>query len=636
MTLAALNNRLVQPTIFRETKINAMRLTRVQIQSYRSITNNVEFVVEPRVTVVLGPNDHGKSNLLAAIVHLNNDAPFIADDLNWDCHNQHDNLPFIQWEFDLSESDRDQLRKFIEVLNSEVAHATEPPVLAELEPNIPLNRVEDSEEAQEYIIPRTLIFSRRGVGSPLRVEGMDDFRGLHSPIIGLLPRVEIIQPSGTLSDQATAASLAPNANEFMRGIFYYADLDPDNEAELFTQNDRTQKRLTAASATLERHLKDTWSQGKSLGFLLRHDSSKAAIDLMIVDPDVSGTFVRASRRSSGFTNYFALKTILHARQRRHPAGSYIWLFDEPGIYLHPSGQFDLLRTLETLGETAQILYVTHSLFLINKSHPTRHRLVLKKGKGTTIEGKPYTGRWGSVLNALGITLAGTILFANHVILTEGDSDPIYIEALFQFFIRNETLNYDINSLSIMATGDGRNAEVLIRMLMETDPHPKLTLLFDGDAGGLERLDDLKPVLQSFELRYECLAKNEEIEDYLPMKDVLYLQAVINYAGKLAGDRNIPLQDDWKDAVEKSYSDRKHNTTSQSLTDWASAEIKSLAKLKTSPSKVGIAREYVSLLFEQKLDCSEKHDKALKLLTKLAGHLKLPQPTVNRPKIYEPE
>ena len=171
--------------------------------------------------------------------------------------------------------------------------------------------------------------------------------------------------------------------------------------------------------------------------------------MKIDDPAVSSRRVRASQRSAGFTNYFAIKTILHARQQEHPASSYVLLFDEPGLYLHPSGQFDLLQVLETLSKTDQVIYVTHSLFMINKSRPTRHRLVLKKDEGTIIEGKPFVSRWGSVLRNLGLSLSGTILFANEVLLAAGDSDPVYIEACFQRMIRDSRISVEINGFSAL-------------------------------------------------------------------------------------------------------------------------------------------------------------------------------------------
>jgi len=56
-----------------QTGSTAMKLTEVEIEGFRSIKKNAVLRVEPNVTVVLGPNDHGKSNLIAALKFLNAD-----------------------------------------------------------------------------------------------------------------------------------------------------------------------------------------------------------------------------------------------------------------------------------------------------------------------------------------------------------------------------------------------------------------------------------------------------------------------------------------------------------------------------------------------------------------------------------
>jgi len=48
-----------------------LKLRRVLIEGYRSIADSLQLFLDPGVTVVLGANDHGKTNLLFALSHLN-------------------------------------------------------------------------------------------------------------------------------------------------------------------------------------------------------------------------------------------------------------------------------------------------------------------------------------------------------------------------------------------------------------------------------------------------------------------------------------------------------------------------------------------------------------------------------------
>jgi predicted ATPase len=205
-----------------------------------------------------------------------------------------------------------------------------------------------------------------------------------------LPRVELIEPQERLPDSATPETIFDPDNDFMRGIFRYAGLEPEEWEGIFAQTDATRKRVAAANEKLNKTLRDAWSQGKELRFELDHREGE--VDLLIDDPAVKQTYVRASRRSAGFTHFFALKTMLYAREQASSASSFIWLFDDPGIYLHPEGQHDLLQVLETLARANQLVYSTHSIFLISKNFPTRHRLLKKTAKGTIIDQKPYTNQ----------------------------------------------------------------------------------------------------------------------------------------------------------------------------------------------------------------------------------------------------
>ena len=66
----------------------------------------MEVFIEPNVTVVLGPNDHGKTNLMHALLHLNGDTAFDEEDLNWDCSEKANDFPVVEGVFTLSDSER--------------------------------------------------------------------------------------------------------------------------------------------------------------------------------------------------------------------------------------------------------------------------------------------------------------------------------------------------------------------------------------------------------------------------------------------------------------------------------------------------------------------------------------------------
>lgn len=454
-------------------------------------------------------------------------------------------------------------------------------------------------------LPEGVVARRRGVNGAIEfdeVEGVSTAT-LDRFLVERMPRVELIAPISSIPDSVSVEELETEQFEFMRGIFYYAGLDRDSWAGVFEQNDKTTRTLRDASERLNQELSRSWTQGAQLRFILQHGAEPGHIELRIADPAVDSQDVRASRRSSGFTHFFALKTILHARQVEAPASAYIWLFDEPGVFLHPDGQHDLMQVIEALSASSQIVYSTHSLFMVNKNHPTRHRLLTKSDAGgTKIDSKPFVGRWRPALDALGLGLPGTILFASKVLLVEGDSDPVYLYSLLQSVVEAGLIDIDLNPMSIMATGNSRHADALVQILREAAIKPEIAALYDNDGGGRNRLKALE---KNYKIPGRLLrAKGETIEDYLPFAEELYPRAVGLHLASVPGTSNSVLAD-----VEMHFEEARANG-SVSLRAWSKSAGEALGG--EDPSTVGIARQYQALLSERGIgsDEGESVEKAL--------------------------
>jgi predicted ATP-dependent endonuclease of OLD family len=236
--------------------------------------------------------------------------------------------------------------------------------------------------------------------------------------------------------------------------------------------------------------------------------------------------------------------------------------------------------------------------MINKSYPIRHRLVTKTAAvGTVLEGKPYVGRWARALSALGMSFSGTVLFANHVLLTEGDSDPIYLNAILQKFIEVGKLASDLNSFAAIATGKSADADALIRILVESQPVPHLAVLVDGDKSGRDRISYIQRLLEKHKISSKVLREGTTIEDYLPNLGDVFVEAVASYVQKIAGDMKHGLDTSQvNDSVRKSFESRfGEDASPKGVAAWIEDEVTNLASLTSPPSKVGIAREYATLL-----------------------------------------
>ncbi len=114
----------------------------------------------------------------------------------------------------------------------------------------------------------------------------------------------------------------------------------------------------------------------------------------------------------------------------------ILLLDEPGLSLHATAQADFLRFIEErLATDHQVLYTTHSPFLIDASHLERVRTVQDvDGEGTKVTEDVFRTDSETVFplqTALGYDLAQTLFVGPHCLLVEGPSDLIYLQLLSQ-------------------------------------------------------------------------------------------------------------------------------------------------------------------------------------------------------------
>ena len=107
-------------------------------------------------------------------------------------------------------------------------------------------------------------------------------------------------------------------------------------------------------------------------------------------------------------NGFVLLFAINAVQR---TGNII-LLDEPGPYLHPKAQNDILKALEILATSDQIIFTTHSPYLINPNTLERVRLVRRDSKNcTVIQNQVHAARIGDnevytpIMTAIGLDLS---------------------------------------------------------------------------------------------------------------------------------------------------------------------------------------------------------------------------------------
>ena len=632
-----------------------MVLKRITIQDFLSIRGEVAVDVDKKVTILLGANDHGKSNILRALTCLNKEQAITEDDRNWDA----ETAPSISFDFKLNSEEQSELlrmtRDAYEGYTEQVVKLRTLPIEDPENPAANLLLLSKLATAGKIAVPSTVSlqekvealekladkikllgdraasgnarFSRIGIETELLFEGTlwsdlpDSFRDF---LDKHLPRIELFQPtSGTLQDSVASDQIGREEFEFLQGVFFYAGLDPLKSDSLFTQSDITEQALDKASKKLDGELRQIWAQGVDLQlhFELRHRGN--SIEFMALDPAVKSRKTRMSKRSAGVTQFFRLSMVLHARRMKHRANSYIFVFDEPGIYLHPKGQKDLIQVFEQLSDETQILYATHSLFLLNQNYPERHRLIIRDEQGTKVDQKPYRANWRFATDALGVQLTANILFSPAVLLVEGDSDPLYIYELFRQLNRSAEIDGDANMLGIYSFENLPNLRFLLQTFKHENHSAEVAVLCDGDKAGKRTFKAIKDLCETRGVSRLVLDDSCVVEDYALDEDC-FIKGAIEAIHTAADAEKITLPGNADETISESW--RTHLREPKTHTaDWFKTIAKELLKNKDGASKVALARNY-AFRCREKLDVNPsvtRKPRGISLCRDVVTALKLP-------------
>ncbi len=217
----------------------------------------------------------------------------------------------------------------------------------------------------------------------------------------------------------------------------FADVACLNIAEVVAATDKQRRGnlLRAGSAAITGDFGAYWTQGE---IELKAVADGDSLLFGIQEADETTRF-KVEQRSKGFQWFLSFYLRLNARR----AATNIILIDEPGLYLHAKAQRDVLKVLKKLSKDSQVIFGTHSPYLIDANRLDRVRLVLKDDKtGTRIESKIHKGAdqetLTPVITAIGLDIARDLRVASEDnVLLEGISDYYYLQAMGEYVSKPE-------------------------------------------------------------------------------------------------------------------------------------------------------------------------------------------------------
>jgi predicted ATP-dependent endonuclease of OLD family len=274
----------------------------------------------------------------------------------------------------------------------------------------------------------------------------------------------------------------------------------ENEYMLNPDYERRKRELENVANALSEDVKKYWTQNPELRVTpditqrteQRGNGNAAVLDELKIRiwDNRHSLSLPFTEHSAGFQWFFSFLAAFSEYEFGDPP--VVILLDEPAVGLHAKAQSDFLRFIEErLSKRCQVIYTTHSPFMIQPGQLERVRLVEDVGpeKGSTVSGNVLSRDRDTLFplqGALGYDLVQHLFVAEHNLVVEGTSDYAYLKIISDFLKAAGRAHLN-PQWSIVPVG---GADLIPTFVALLGNHLKVTVVVDSRKGGQQRLHQM--------------------------------------------------------------------------------------------------------------------------------------------------
>lgn len=282
-------------------------------------------------------------------------------------------------------------------------------------------------------------------------------------------------------------------------------------------------KLNSASNDITERFSAWWKQRRHK---IRYEADGDFFRIWVSDDRRPNVDIELEGRSRGFQWFFSFYLIFLVESEEGHKDAVL-LLDEPGLHLHPTAQEELIAFFEELAQKNQLIYTTHSPWLVDGEHLHRVRPVTEDEKGHS---HISVGEWPSdretifpLQGAAGYAMVKALFQNRKNVLVEGMADYFYLHTLSLLCRRGNRVALP-DDIYITPCGGTKLVGHLASLFLGQKVRP-LVLLDGDDAGRIRRDALLKELYAGHEkavlMLDEVLGTSEaEIEDVIGEKSLL--------------------------------------------------------------------------------------------------------------------
>ena len=339
--------------------------------------------------------------------------------------------------------------------------------------------------------------------------------------------------------------------------------------------------LQSAGTKLTGKFRDWWKQGD---YRFRFDADGDHCRIWVSD-DRRPDEVELEGRSTGLQWFLSFYLVFLVESEGDHKNAVL-LLDEPGLSLHPLAQRNLSVFFENLSITNQIMFTTHSPFLVDADNLDKARKVYVADDGSTKatanlrEGesrKSQPGATYAVNSALNLNVSESLLIGCEPVVVEGPSDQYILSAIKNLLIGSGLIRPK-REFVFPPSGGAKSIKVIASILLGRDDTLPSVLVDDDTIGRSAAKELLGELYKGSEDKVVNIAgvlgvDGAEIEDLVPAELVIDIVDRLNRAEtpfsdvykpklpivpqieKWAHEQDVALEKGWKVPLAKAIKKR---------------------------------------------------------------------------------
>lgn len=260
-----------------------------------------------------------------------------------------------------------------------------------------------------------------------------------------------------------------------------------------------------------------------------------------------GTNTELSLKGDGIVSLASISLVQHFNSELAKTRSLIFAIEEPESHLHPDSINELKNVLTAIASDSQVIISTHSPILVDRVS-IDNNIIVNSGKAT----KPRS--ISEVRDTLGIRLSDNLTNAQMALLVEGDADKLILSGLLPK--ASTTIKSALEKGVLIIDGIGGCSKLTYYAQFYKQSLTNIHVYFDNDEEGRRNIDKALNKAMIADSEYNLVnckgMHDSEIEDMFKLDS--YGEVIANAFGVSLDVCSFKTNQKWSDRVKQVFLD----------------------------------------------------------------------------------